>query len=113
MEQVEDLRATSLPEGYGWELEVDGLELSIDMTSPKDGKAYTLLVRFDDFPQKPPSYKFDGPWPTSPDIKEDRGVCIVGTREFYNEFGHGDRSFNHEKHTLKKTVQRIYHLMRK
>jgi hypothetical protein len=113
MEQVENLRDTSLPEGYGWELEVEDLQLTVEMPSPKNDNEYTLLVSFDDFPQKPPSYLFDGQWPNCSDIKENKGVCIVGTREFYNEFGHGDREFNHEEHTLKKTLQRIYHLMRK
>lgn len=112
-QQVDDLKDTSLTDAYGWDLEVDDLELTITMPSPKNDNEYTLVVTFDDFPQQPPSYLFDEDWPNCPDIKEDRGVCIVGTREFYNEFGHGDRDFNHQEHTLKKTVQRIYHLMRK
>jgi hypothetical protein len=112
-QQVDNLKATSLPDAYGWDLAVDGLQLTIDMPSPKNDNEYTLVVTFDDFPQQPPSYLFDDDWPNCPDIKEDRGICIVGTREFYNEFGHGDRDFNHQEHTVKKTVQRIYHLMRK
>lgn len=112
-QQVDDLKGTSLSDAYGWDLSVDGLQLTIDMPSPKNDNEYTLVVTFDDFPQQPPSYLFDDDWPNCPDIKEDRGICIVGTREFYNEFGHGDRDFSHQEHTLKKTVQRIYHLMRK
>ena len=114
MEQVEQLRESSLPERHGWVIAVDGADVSVTMPCPNDGTEYEMQVNFDDFPEKPPSYQFNGQWPNSSDIKPDKGICIHGTREFYNEFGHGDRrsEWDHETYTLTWTLQSIYHLMR-
>lgn len=115
MEQVEDLRSSPLPERHGWVVEVDGFDLFVTMPSPKNGKEFELKVNFHDFPNTPPSYQFNGQWPNSSDINEDKGVCIHGTREFYNEFGHDERrsEWDHETYTLTLTLHKIHHLMRK
>lgn len=114
IEQVEELRSSPLPERHGWELEVDDWDLFVTMPSPKNDEEFELRVNFNSFPNTPPSYQFNGQWPNSPDIKEDKGVCIHGTREFYNEFGHDERrsEWDHETYTLTLTLQKIYHLMR-
>lgn len=115
MEQVEALRASPLPERRGWTVEVDGFDVSVSIPSPKDDEKYVVVVNFDDFPEQPPSYQFDGEWPNCPDIKPNKGVCIHGTREFYNEFGHDERrsEWDHETYTLTLTLEKIQHLMRK
>lgn len=115
MEQVENLRSSPLPERYGWEIELDGFDLFMTLPSPKNGNEYELQVNFDDFPNTPPSYRFNGQWPNSSDIRQNKGVCIHGTREFYNEFGHNERrsEWDHETYPLTLTLHKIHHLMRK
>lgn len=111
--QIEELKNSSLPDEYGWELKKDGLNLFVDIPSPKNGKQFTLKVNFEDFPQQPPSYLFVDGWPEATDIREDKGICILGTREFFTEFGHEDRedSWDFKQHTLVNTLHKIYRLM--
>lgn len=113
-EQTEQLLGSPLIERHGWSVETEELTLTVTMPSPKTDEEFTLVVDFDNFPQEPPSYQFDGDWPDSPDIQEDKGVCIPGTREFYTAFNHGDRKseWDHEKYSLTVTLHKIFHLMR-
>jgi ubiquitin-protein ligase len=115
IEQLEELQQSPLFDRHGWGVETDDFDLSVIMPSPKNGEEYELQVNFDDFPEKPPSYLFNGKWPNCPDIKQNKGVCIHGTREFYNEFGHDERlsEWDYERYTLTLTLQKIHHLMRK
>ena len=114
MDHVEELHSSPLLDRLGWETEADRLRLVVTMPSPKNGEVYELHVNFDDFPEQPPSYLFNGDWPNSPDIRQNKGICIRGTREFYNEFGHSKHQseWDHEKYNLTLTLQKIHHLMR-
>lgn len=113
-EQIGLLEDSGLLDAYGWSYTVEGWDVRVTMPSPSDGSRYTMVVNFEGFPQKPPSYKFENDWPPAPKIKANKGICIDGTRECYDEFGHPDRraDFDPSKHTLPFTLQRIYYLMR-
>ena len=113
--QVDNLESSPLPDQYGWELEADGFDLFVTLPCPKDGTAYELKVNFDNFPQQAPSYQFTENWPNCPNINEDKGICIDGTRECYTAFNHDERreDWDPDRFDLTTTLQKIYHLMRK
>lgn len=112
-EQVERLRATSLVDRNGWAVEVDGMDVFIDL--PGDGTTYTLKVNFDRYPQQAPSYQFDGEWPDNArGIRQDKGICIDGTRECYTNYNHDEREddWDPEVYDLPSMVQKIHRLIR-
>ena len=90
---------TSTFECYDWHLQPVQLFLSMYLRSNPD-KAFLLWITFDSFPDKAPSYLFVNPqtkkvepesWPTGTAFKKDwPGICLKGTREFYDR-GHPER----------------------
>lgn len=112
-EQVELLRATSLVDRNGWEVDVDGMDVFIEL--PVDGTEYTLKVNFDRYPQQAPSYQFEGEWPDDArGIRQDKGICIDGTRECYTDYNHDEREddWDPEVYDLPSMVQKICRLIR-
>lgn len=113
-QQVEQLRDITLVARNGWEVEVDGMDVFIEL--PVNGTEYTLKVNFDNYPQQPPSYQFEGEWPNQArGISQDKGICIDGTRECYTDYNHDEREDNWdpEIYDLPSMVHKIHRLIRR
>jgi len=113
-QQIEQLRETSLAAQNGWELDVEDMDVFIDL--PVNGKEYRLKVNFDNYPQQAPSYQFEGEWPDQArGIRQDKGICIDGTRECYTNYNHDEREddWDPEVYDLPSMVQKIYRLIRR
>lgn len=111
--QVEQLEETSLVSQHGWDLDVGGMNLFVDMRV--NGSEYRLKVNFDNYPQQAPSYQFVGEWPDhARGIRQDKGICIDGTRECYTNYNHDEREdgWDPEVYDLPSMVQKIHRLIR-
>jgi hypothetical protein len=86
---------------YSWEISRDGVNIYVTMRPRKQPhRQFTVRIQCDDFPVRAPSYQFVSPKTLVPDpshmpkapgfMPHWPGVCINGTREFY-EKGHPER----------------------
>ena len=108
---------TSAFEEYDWHLQPVQLFVSMYLRDKPDA-AFLLRIAFDGFPDKAPSYLFVNPqtkkvelgsWPTGAAFKKKwPGICLKGTREFYDQ-GHPDRrgEWSPETYPVASVLQEI------
>lgn len=125
MEEVVRVQDSAMTEAFNWITEVDGLNVYTTIQHRQKSEIKFLLkTNFEEFPRLAPSYLFvdistkeltDDAWPRS--IKwtnnKDIGICIQGTREFYEIIHPNDARYpwDPEKFTFLGTLQQIHLLV--
>jgi len=121
-EAFEDFAASTHAQVYGWKISREDLDIFVEMTPRGKTAKYLLRIRCREFPVEPPSYQFVDPqtkkvdWSHFPKgsafKKQWLGICINGTREFYQR-GHPERrkDWSYGKYPFAAVTQEIQVLM--
>ena len=122
---VSSIKSSMHLKKYNWEIEVIGDDIYLKMMLKGNfEKSYILRVRCDNYPQEIPSFLFVNPitkeedlsfWPNGNAFKKEwPGICINGTREFYQPGKHSERRdrWSPEKYPILQVLQEIQVLLK-
>jgi len=126
--ELDCIRKGMLCKTYKWNFEanIDEYLVYVNITSRKaQDKEYLLRIKFDDYPQRAPSYIFvdkttkeekNDAWP--PRIRHPGpppGICTPGTREFHENLHKKDARYqwDAEKYNIGNTLMQLQLLVDK
>lgn len=126
--EIDSIRSSSLCKAFKWEFEInieEYLAYLIMMPRKAEDRRYLLRIKFDDYPQRAPSYIFVDNntkeervdvWP--PGIRHSGpppGICTPGTREFHEHLHKNDarHQWDADKYKISNTLMQIQLLIDK
>lgn len=121
-EQLDQARDSAMTKEMGWNFEDEFTTYITLRPRNQPDKSYLLRIQFDQFPKRAPSFVFvdaqtkaesDSAWP--PDMRHGgtQGICIEGTREFYEQIHHNDAQYpyNPATYSFLDTLHRVHLMM--